>query len=1562
MIDPIRSIELGGISAISTDSAVALLAKHYSSAHLGERAIVRLVREPLREVEDLSLSVLDLTPGAESRVGYVMTRAVGFPAWPIINDPKNAKHALNLVADLKRAAKLAPSSPKQSRELLDQLAAKLDSSAPHFIPTFLEEGARIFLATDNNVYAAQLFAKAREAERTHSLPIDETRHRAVLLEFALAGALSAKELTNEAKSLLERTTPEQALELFNRLNIDRVRGGLPPYAGLGADLKRISQKTAAGVKAAQRDLIAELLGYPALQMAPQGFWTSFLAPLKELAANDPQVRELLLTLAPDKVKVDDWVSVLESVGITEEMRSGVRPATKWVEHYIRSLQDRWDPGYPEQLCLLIRSIPTLRGTEITLASHLSRLQPELLDALLEAGVKVSFDNGRCFGELEFADWLNREDRADLDFLAASEHARHTFGDLGSRIHRGTAVVSVFLAHSGTRTLLKSWAKPQLGDSPTLDQFHSELERLEPLFTPQGWALAGEELNELVTKADSGELLACALRSGLITELTWPALEDAAAKLLAEVRPDAPSEDRQLSLHEAWPAVGVSHNGQVYWVEGEEIVAHAQFAPVGGNDPDQWSYTLVDQVTGCHYRVNYSHKLIWSNDPGTVHDLGYIWESFDANSITFPVPGGRLTPVGIQRVNDSKALFTEHENMLNDGESYWSATFDGIFELDPATGRKGRKTLPSRLADLVEPHLRDGFTLTASYLMWYPATEKTQTSRMSTIDGMHTFVVLDLPDLRRFLSGDGTFIDLPRSNNPRFRGLVDRPGGGTWLLGSDRSLQDTASPFSVLTKAWDGSGQVHLLHQLPKAAFHYLQVRDAPASARLRKVTSAEVEELLAVTPAAHTYERDRKHPSVEPLTAEARAAVTRLLGTTDPALVDSVVWLAARTKYLTNLAQVQHQRANAAELVAGSTRAESAGGTFAQWEPSHKVLDWAVDTYGDRTTTRAQALALGALVDREVGAKPERSGIRSALSSLLKKTKPTSAPAPQYLQDLGSHPYLAAVLPEVLLASAAMPLQPVADIEGAAALVGAYLDAGLYTQNGVAGSFALDQIDFELGQVLSRVGGPSFNLGHFGGWIGQYRFLLWSPAGNLPPEVFGAQTVELQRSYGVDRDALISAFTKLLAGGPPTWDPERVTRLADGLGWTKAAAALLLTGIRGFNSYDKNFMPREVREFLGLKVAEADEARTMLRGVGANVLLELIQAGAQDPIKVVEEGLDIEAMISFWTTRFGVRKNLPDELFTEIEAAFPRWGASSLRKFLADEITPDLLLLSVLLWLAARLERDDPARLWIVDWSNQLKQALLAHTFQWNSFDGRNELRHRLGLPTASPETTDGPHQVGAWTLTGKAYYDTVTWSPAEVVDWEAENQLLNSLYSALIEQTPQCAQLLSGAFDPIFEDLKTPGEGPGQDPSRCVPELVAQVATDLGLNEDEAQYWLQLLALPNPTDKNIQAWNNWTPARRKAAAKPLLEKGLLVEAKRSRAGRTHFLPGGWLEAAAPHLPIEVWKAPFFDLEDAQKVTPKQEVVVPLVPLPQLFADAYHRYQSGDQPGYTELRTTRYRR
>lgn len=460
--------------------------------------------------------------------------------------------------------------------------------------------------------------------------------------------------------------------------------------------------------------------------------------------------------------------------------------------------------------------------------------------------------------------------------------------------------------------------------------------------------------------------------------------------------------------------------------------------------------------------------------------------------------------------------------------------------------------------------------------------------------------------------------------------------------------------------------------------------------------------------------------------------------------------------------------------------------------------------------------------------------------------------------------------------------------------------------------------------------------------------------------MLGRDTEPFLNPSSIPPDRIVAAFQRLIADGPPPWDPAKATRLAEGIGWSPAEATLLLAGLPYFPVREKNFLPKPLRELLGLSVAEAATARSSLRDRSPVLLIQMLSAGAQDPLRVVTEGIDVDAIVGAWQRRFGKRRLLlPSALVTEADSVFPEFGASRVRRLSRGHVS-GYSSVTALLWLASRLDGTDPLRAQVADWFEAVRDGLPRCVFSWNEWPRRPIVRPLLGLPPAPRDTSDGPHQCGAWTIEGSNGYDSVTWSPSEVADWDAERVFVAGLPACDIA-VRQSVDLVTGAFDAIIADLRRPGRGPCQDPLNTAPEIVAVAAAAVGLPPDSARYWLQLLALPNPTDHNVNAWNGWSTPERLSAAAPLLGRGLVVEATRNRSGRTLFLPGGWLEADPPHLPMEAWKAVFFDLEEAPKVTPPREIVVPLVPFGQLFQDAWDRYRCGEAPGYTELRTKRRR-
>ncbi|MFJ4654700.1 hypothetical protein ACIP5Y_25795 [Nocardia sp. NPDC088792] len=127
-------------------------------------------------------------------------------------------------------------------------------------------------------------------------------------------------------------------------------------------------------------------------------------------------------------------------------------------------------------------------------------------------------------------------------------------------------------------------------------------------------------------------------------------------------------------------------------------------------------------------------------------------------------------------------------------------------------------------------------------------------------------------------------------------------------------------------------------------------------------------------------------------------------------------------------------------------------------------------------------------------------------------------------------------------------------------------------------------------------------------------------------------------------------------------------------------------------------------------------------------------------------------------------------------------------------------------------------------------------------------------------------------------------------------------------------------------------------DPTLSAPQLVSTVSKSLDIDSDAAALYLQILALPAPTDRNVRTWNRWKPARHRQAVAMLLAAGLVVEDAGRRAGRSVFLPGPW--TAKPG--FETWKWPLYlPVHKPNLATPNHPI--PWLAMPALFEQAWRR-------------------
>jgi hypothetical protein len=509
--------------------------------------------------------------------------------------------------------------------------------------------------------------------------------------------------------------------------------------------------------------------------------------------------------------------------------------------------------------------------------------------------------------------------------------------------------------------------------------------------------------------------------------------------------------------------------------------------------------------------------------------------------------------------------------------------------------------------------------------------------------------------------------------------------------------------------------------------------------------------------------------------------------------------------------------------------------------------------------------------------------------------------------------------------------------------------------------------------------------------------LFHDPAGRF--DVPHPYTVRSSEPVGAPREAgwLEAFFTELAARGPAPWRPEAAEEFARLTGVSPTIARLIVAGLPSVDAHERNFLTKEARTTLGVKLADAavarDELRKMDAGIRRAVVAALLPA---DPARLWTDGPDVAAAAAVWDDKVGPQAAIPEWLLAETSrAVHTGWDASRALRMLIDpaaapELSRDLawavrgdrvkpvddnatgftanvLFMAVATagWLAYRLPAGDPIRAALPAALAEVRARLAGPDLMLDldRYVNLPAFRKAAGAPT---ETGQGYERYGAVVM--PTHDDRP--SPAirtALLDAAGEDPYLRALLGSeapfvaeialRIARDPRFTALLADPGDPAQGERDADGTWWPQDPTRSVPDLVVEVAKEHGLGEDAAATYLMLLALPDPTDRNMARWTGWKPARLKAARAELAGSGLVIEASRSRAARTLFLPGGWTEQSSPRLPVEQWKLALYDLAGHYS-TP----IVPIQPVADLYARAWQRVRDGDVPRFEQLQVKRGRR
>lgn len=1556
-------------------------------------------------------------------VGLGQRQALGFPEWVLVHHPQDGHHALAIVPELDRAARQAKTKPKAALDACHELADRLAASVPHFLPVFYEQAARVFLGVENTTYAGQLFTRARASEAQHGLAIDEDRLDAVFLEFALAGALPVKVLTGYGKELAVRVSPAEAHGRFRRLCVRRTAGGLPPSAQVAVELRRLAKAAGLTGTEPEQEYLAELLPLPATLRAATGWWKAHRTALTALAKRVPAVRGTLLGLTPPPGEggelSDLWLEILEESGATAGLASDAVPAEErcadgaagWLERFHAARHSGWGSrlGMPALLDLVERCAGRLRaelaepGREAGLQLGLQDVG--LLDLLLSLDVPVA-DPPAKGGDLRLEDWGRTPARRELSALCADPRFRPSFFRALYGLGDGAREPIRLLATApGSSPLLAEWVREVAASSSAagLPQLPDAIRRLSWL-PSEALALARPEV-AAAASADLGEIFARTLRGGLFEELSWPAWETALAEL-------APGRGREgLTVMDAWPFLIVANSTQVRVIDADStVLTHDLRIPAGSQYRHGFHYVDGDLLV---FWASYNSPVqgYWLSAPGDVLTLqtdSNYW-SLRSDQVTLPLPGGgRATGSGVLYPGDSKV--PSEQAVISDGTSFWAWEYavrpavPGWCEYDPVGGVFGRRSQPAFLADALVGHPQGSTLPDHSGQNWLRPAPTVEGSVLGApVDGLLGWRAVRIPGQgwhasdtggRSVTVPEGGFapaaaLTLPGSNRPRV------------LAHSWRELT-ISDPDGVLTARTSsdnhrGVGYSTGSVDLPPLAYWYcLRPRDTEGSVALR---AADQDTAAALLKAAAAVEKAAELPALV-CAALPQVTAPKLIG----GVVESLRFALRQQRALDEVAA----RLTSDTEASGTADKEVRGPADGLLEEALRGLigsgyhRWSGEHYAAFRFLRAMAAAG---VDTGAAGVPGR--LHFDMPDLPHSMLPWTG---LFLDEPAAVAYRAVVVGTTEAQRAAL-LSLLGEVD-ALGLGSAQESADRWRRvlvhldkTHLIGPDGRERGPVRRG-VLPLGGGAVLGIhAEHEESVGdgcEFGALLYDPSGRFA--VPGPYTVRGDAPLG-DRErgaGWLAAFLGEAADrGPAPWIAEAAEEFARLTGVSGTQARLVLAGLPYIDSWRRGFLPAELRTALGVKVTDAVHARDDLKALGVEVRRAVVAALLPaDPARLWSEGPDVAAAAEVWNRRVGRRTPVPDWLLTEAARAVgDGWPAHRALPALldpaaapvlsadvawavkgdhaepcepaADPFTSSVLTgaMAMTAWLAHRLPAGDPVRATLPPALTAVRQRLAAPELllSTDGFIRLSDFRKAAGSPT---ETGEGYERYGAVVL---ATHDSQP-KPAlrtALLDSTGSDPYLPALRGAdqqpgrietalRIAHDPGFARLLADPGPPAAGGVDKDGVWWPQDPSRSVPELVAEVCAEYGLGADAAALYLALLAMPDPTDRNTARWTGWKPARIKAARAELAATELVVTANRSRAGRSLFLPGGWADMPSPTLPVELWKLPMYALAAGRCAA--LGVLVPAEPAADLYRRAWGRVRGGDVPRFEELKVKRTRR
>ncbi|TDC48536.1 DNA-binding protein, partial [Micromonospora sp. KC207] len=1286
-------------------------------------------------------------------------------------------------------------------------------------------------------------------------------------------------------------------------------------------------------------------------------------------------------------------------------------ATGWLRRFLGRAASGYRPlRLPALYPLVERMADRLRAeladTDETLAADGDL---DLLDLLLALDLPVAAPQERDV--LDLAQWVKAGGERDLLALAGDDRFTGALRRGLARLDNESQTLRRLTDTPGLRPKLAEWLRGRVRDRFSaglpylpesldwLDGLPVEALRLVSGGTGRSDHGPGGDL-EWALGVDLAEQVAGSLRGGIFDELGWPDWE------LAWREVTGGDHRVELTWQEAWPYVILGGPTTVRVLGAEGIVLrHDLRIPAG----DRWGepgYHYVDGHLLVYWRsqeLGYDLRGYWHSAPDEPQPLQGRTRGSQPrrNTITLPLPGGgRTTGGGVLHPGDS--VVPDELPVITDGTAHWvyrdGDGDHGWREYDPASGTHGRRGLPRFLADLPP-----GESLTEHRSWLRPALSERATPAAVPVDGLLGWRVVTRPD--GSVRGEdlaGRTVTVPAGHEPI---------GALVLPGDDRPravLRNLVllGPDGVVSAVGGESGRHYTPDAVPLPACEFLGnllPRDPAGSAALRRIDRDTVAGLLTVAvderrallaeAAARTGARRAGPaapspaagtPGPDPLVALIRSTVPAISHDALLAGVAGVLRLAARVR--TGLDATTERLTRALSAPTEVPVATATG-------PTDRRLSAALD--GLRGAGHGEAALAHAFTQFQAFAAQRSATGGTDPAVRLHLDGPALPGALHWWRVLGG---VAAVAYRAVAAAT-----PDEHREDLAALLAELdrLDLSTAAEPARWRRFRLHLLDGDLTDpqgarrhprpgILPLPDGAFLAVLAASGTRTGYHLdaLYHDPAGVFAvPEPY---TVDSSVPVGDERAAgwLARFRTEWAARGPVPWRPEAAERFAELTGLTSTAAKLVLAGVPNADSTTP--VPVEVRRALGIRqVGEVKLAFGMLNEASAQLRREVVAALLpDDPARLWTDGPDVDAAAAVWTAALGRRVVVPEHLLAAaVRVVRADWSPAQALPALVDparsvELSTDLAFeisgdrarpvddratgftgktltstVALAAWVAHHTPAGDECRA-------ALPAALAAIGDRLANPGLLLDLDQYVSLP-AFRQVAGAPSEAGpGWERYGAIVLATHDDQPSpalrpDLLDADGTDPYLPALrpdaaqpypmeVALRLVRDPRFAALLADPGDPAGGDRAEGGTWWPQDPTRSVPDLVAEVATAHGLGADAAAAYLMLLAMPDPTDRNTATWTGWKPARLKAARAELAGTDLVVAASRPRAGRSLFLPGPWLTRGNGQAPIEGWKVTLFDL--APDGTAALAVTVPVEPVADLYRRAWRRLRDGDRP------------